>query len=199
MNRDRLRELLSHGDRRSIARADDVVDAVVSGRASIGDLAALTIDEEDWLVSARALDALEKLARQRPDLVRPHRQVFLDLAASDKWEIRLQVVRGIPLLEWTPRELTRAKAILQDNLDHPHAFVRAWALDSLATLSAQDATLRDVVARRLDEFARSPSQSLQARARLIRARLRRGEGQTSAISLPARSRGRGRTPVARSR
>lgn len=168
---ERLRRLLSGGDRRSIARADDVVELVLAGRAPVVDLVALTIDEEDWLVTARALDALEKIARRRADLVRSHRRVFLEHGASDKWEIRLQVVRAIPLLDWKPRELERAKAILLDNLDHPKTFVRAWALDSLATLAKRDAGLTAAVERHLNTFERSSSKALQARARHIRARL----------------------------
>jgi hypothetical protein len=199
LSRDRLRELLSHDDRRSIARANDVVNAVLAGRARVDDLAALTMDEESWLVSARALDALEKLAHKQPELVRPHRKVFLDLAASDKWEIRLQVVRAIPLLGWNHREMKRATAVLRDNLDHPQAFVRAWALDSLAILSGHDSSLRTLVERRLDEFARSPSKAVQARARHIRARLGRAARTTSKVSVPEQSRGRGRTRVARTR
>jgi hypothetical protein len=183
MDRERLRDMLGGGDRRSIARADDVVAMIVTGRAAIADLAALAIDEENWLVSARALDALEKIARQQPDLVRPHRKVFLDQGASDKWEIRLQVVRAIPLLKWKPRELERANTILVGNLDHPKTFVRAWALDSLATLSERDASLSATVERYLDSFERSSSTALQARARHIRRR-RKARRQDLDVSRP---------------
>lgn len=50
------------------------------------------------------------------------------------------------------------------------SFVRAWALDSLATF-AEDAVLMRFVKRRLSEFERSDSKALQARARVIGARL----------------------------
>ena len=61
--------------------------------------------------------------------------------------------------------------ILLENVTFPQTFVRAWALDSLATLSERKAKLLPVVLRHLDAFAPSSSKALQARARAIRARL----------------------------
>jgi hypothetical protein len=56
-----LRELLSGGDRRSIANSNRVRAIVEANPALVSELAALTSDS-DWLVSLRALDLLEKLA-----------------------------------------------------------------------------------------------------------------------------------------
>jgi hypothetical protein len=93
------------------------------------------------------------------------------LAESDKWEIRLQIARALPLLRWTARERPRVIEILRRNVDHPQTFVRAWALDSLATFAEDDPVLLRTVKRLLVEFERSDSKALQARARHIRGRL----------------------------
>ena len=61
--------------------------------------------------------------------------------------------------------------ILLENLAFPQTFVRAWALDSLATVSKRKTKLLPVVLRHLEAFAQSSSKALQARARAIRARL----------------------------
>jgi len=166
-----LRNLLSGGDRRSIARSNHARDVVRAQPERVAELASLTADD-DWLVSMRALDLLEKIAHDRPDLVQPFKQAFLGpLADSDKWEIRLQIVRALPLLQWTPDERTRVIRILRQNVDYPQTFVRAWALDSLATFAAGDPRLTRVVTGLLDDFERSGSKALQARARNIRARI----------------------------
>jgi hypothetical protein len=163
-----LRTLLSGGDRRSIARSNRVLARIEGEPDLVPALAALAGDP-DWLVSMRAMDLLEKVAHGHPDRVEPHRGLFLGpLAGSDKWEIRLQVVRALPLLRWTRRERKRAVAILRESLDHPQKFVRAWALDGLATFSRRDPRLAAEVERRLGEFERSDSKALQTRARLIR-------------------------------
>lgn len=94
-----------------------------------------------------------------------------DRPDSDKWEIRLQIVRALPLLRWTARERPRVIEILTENVDYPQTFVRAWALDGLATFSQKDPRLTRLVRKKLVEFERSDSKALQARARNIRARL----------------------------
>jgi hypothetical protein len=85
--------------------------------------------------------------------------------------MRLQIVRALPLFTWTPAQMRRVEAILLKNVEFPQTFVRAWALDSLATLSVRRRALAPAVARHLRQFERSSSKALQARARQIRARL----------------------------
>ena len=166
-----LRELLSGGDRRSIANSQNVREIVERRPSRIEEIAALTTDE-DWLVALRALDLLEKFAHDHPDWVEPYKKVFIGpLAESDSWEIRLQIVRALPLFRWTATQARRVEAILRANVTFPQTFVRAWALDSLATLSVARPRLAPVVMQYLEEFERSPSKALQARARAIRERL----------------------------
>jgi hypothetical protein len=134
---------------------------------------ALTSDQ-DWLVSMRALDLIEKLGFEHPDWIAPHKRVFIGpLADSDKWEIRLQVVRALPLFDWNATERRRVVAILKRDVELDQTFVRAWALDSLATLSILHPHLRPIVRRHLRSFGQSDSKALVARARHIRARLLR--------------------------
>jgi hypothetical protein len=166
----RIRPLLTGGDRRGIARSNRARALIESDASLVTELVALTGDE-DWLVVQRAVDLLEKLAHDHPDWIAPHKRVFLGpLAASDKWEIRLQIVRALPLFRWTPAQLRRVRAILAENVSFPQTFVRAWALDGLAQVAGDRATLRTVRAH-LRAFETSPSKALQARARHIRARL----------------------------
>ena len=166
-----IRELLSGGDRRSIADSNLVRALLERDPERIGELAALA-DDESWLIVQRVLDLLEKLAHEHPEWVEPHKRLFIGpLAESDKWEIRLQIVRALPLFRWTAAESNRVQAILLENVKFPQTFVRAWALDSLATLSLRKDKLAPIVSGYLREFERSSSKALQARARNIRARL----------------------------
>ena len=180
MLRDQLRTLLSGGDRRSIAQSNHARPLLQKSWA-VADLVALTADD-DWLVVQRALDLLEKLAREHPDWIEPHKEVFIGpLADSDKWEIRLQIVRALPLFQWEGEPWERAKIILVANVEYPQLFVRAWALDSLATFAERDRRLMPQVERHLEAFERSPSKALQARARKIRERLKGEKDRTSAV------------------
>jgi hypothetical protein len=166
-----FRDLLSGGDRRGIADSAKVRALVEARPTRIKHLAALTADD-DGLVVQRAVDLLEKLAHDHPDWVEPYKKVFIGpLAESDKWEIRLQIVRALPLFRWTPAQARRVEAILTANIDFPQTFVRAWALDSLASLSVRKPRLAKIVMQQLAVFEQSPSKALQARARAIRERL----------------------------
>jgi hypothetical protein len=168
-----LRRLLSGGDRRSIADSNRVRLLIENNPSLVIELAALTADE-DWLVTQRALDLLEKLAHEHADWIAPHKEIFIGpLAGSDKWEIRLQIVRALPLFHWSPTQAQRVEEILLENVAFPQTFVRAWALDGLATLAERTVTLRPIVRRHLRDFERSSSKALQARAKQIRARLNR--------------------------
>jgi hypothetical protein len=168
-----LRDLLSGGDRRSIGRSARARAIVLSDPARVADLAVLANDP-DALVSIRAMDLLEKFAHDRPDWIQPHRWLFIGpLADSDKWEIRLQIVRALPLLTWDAAEKKRVLAILQRDVNHSQKFVRAWALDSLAAFALRDRSLMAGVQRRLSEFESSESKALAARARSIRDRIKR--------------------------
>ena len=166
-----IRPLLSGGDRRSIADSKRARVLIEQNPSLVTELAALTADE-DWLVAQRALDLLEKLAHEHADWIEPHKKIFIGpLAASDKWEIRLQIVRALPLFHWSRTQERHVEKILLDNVLFPQTFVRAWALDGLATLAERRIALMPIVRRYLREFERSPSKALQARARQIRARL----------------------------
>src|SRR5437016_2676221 len=142
-----LREMLSGGDRRGIAQSRRVRALVERDPRRVGELAALTGDG-DWLVTLRALDLLEKLAHAHPDWIEPHKRILIGpLADREQWEIRLQIVRALPLFRWTPAQTRRVEAILLENVRFPQTFVRAWALDSLATLSERRRALQPVVRR----------------------------------------------------
>lgn len=165
-----IRPLLTGGDRRSIANSNRARRLIEQDPSLVTELASLASDE-DWLVAQRAVDLLEKLAHEHRDWIEPHKKVFIGpLAGSDKWEIRLQIVRALPLFEWTPAQARRVRQILLDNVAFPQTFVRAWALDGLATFAERTPSLRPVVREYLRAFERSPSKALQARARRIRER-----------------------------
>jgi hypothetical protein len=140
-----LRRLLTGGDRRSIADSNRVRAIVEKDPARVRELAALAEDEE-WLIAQRAVDLMEKLAHDHPEWIEPYKKIFIGpLADSDTWEVRLQIVRALPLFRWTPAQMKRVEAILLENVTFPQTFVRAWALDSLATFAARRKRLGPVV------------------------------------------------------
>lgn len=166
-----LRSLLAGGDRRSIAQSNEVLALIHSDRALIRELAAL-VEGQDWLVSMRSMDLLEKLAHENVHWVEPYRALFIGpLADSERWEVRLQVVRALPLFAWSPKERRRAVEILLRDAKHPRKFVRAWAVDSLEQFAEKDPALKPKLLGLLRELEGSGSKALASRARQIRSRM----------------------------
>ncbi len=171
-NRPSPRALLSGGDRRSIARSEELLALVLEDRHLVREVARLVRDDNP-LVAMRAFDLMEKLAHERPAWIQRYRGLFAGPAAENgSWEIRLQIARALPLLHWTPRERPRVLAILRRYANDPQKFVRAWALDGLARFAEGDASLMPAVESVLEEFERSESAALRSRAKAIRKRLR---------------------------
>lgn len=166
-----LRALLTGGDRRSLARSNDARALVRADEKLVAELARLAQDD-DRLVVMRALDLMEKLAHEHADWVQRYRGLFSGtLAEHESWEIRLQIARALPLLQWTHLERPRVLAILRRYADDPQKFVRAWAVDGLSRLAEGDAAIAATVQRHLEDFEQSDSAALKARARHIRLRL----------------------------
>jgi hypothetical protein len=173
VHREILRALLAGGDRRSIAGVTAALAHVRKKPADVAKVVALASDD-DWLVSMRALDLLEKLAADLETIswVEPHRAIFLGpLAGAEQWERRLQIVRAIPHFAWSKREIARAAAVLERNIDEPQLFVRAWAVDGLARLAERDRQLVRAAKKGLRALEASGKKSLLVRARHIRSRL----------------------------
>ncbi len=172
-DRRRLRSLLAGGTRRSNAGLARALDLLRRDFGYLAEVAALATDE-DPLISARALDVLERVAREHVEWMTPHKDVFLSpLADSQAWEIRLRIVRALPLFDWAPSDCPRVRAILRRDVRHPQALVRACALDALATLASKDPGLLTLVRRRLHEAELTGDAAVLARTRGIRRKLDR--------------------------
>ncbi|HEY6359347.1 MAG TPA: hypothetical protein VIX35_13990 [Vicinamibacterales bacterium] len=82
-----LRRLLDGQDARSLAQSVQARTLIDERPARISEVAALA-GHANWVVAMRALDLLEKIAREHPAWVQPHRRVFLVASASDRWLIQ---------------------------------------------------------------------------------------------------------------
>jgi hypothetical protein len=75
------------------------------------------------------------------------------------------------MFAWAKTQQKRVERVLLRDVEHPQKFVRAWALDSLATLAQRNPALLPRVRELLTSFARSGSKALATRARRIEDRL----------------------------
>jgi hypothetical protein len=97
----------------------------------------------DPVVRMRAADAVEKITRRRPDLLRGlEDRVLTEVAAIDQQEVRWHVAQLLPRLALTPPQRARPIAILRGFLDDDSRIVRTFAMQALADLAEHDEQMR---------------------------------------------------------
>ncbi|HET6444370.1 MAG TPA: hypothetical protein VFI27_07285 [candidate division Zixibacteria bacterium] len=123
--------ILSGGDLRSDGLSDEVVALVLSNDELYDDLYA-GLSEKDEVIRGRTADALEKICRSRPDLVRGHLHDLIHYGRSDnvamvRWHIAM-ILGYIVADERTVGDIFSA---LVEMLHDKSVFTRSWAIVSL--------------------------------------------------------------------
>ncbi len=159
--------MLAGGDRRSIGRANEVVDLVRRRPKQVGVLSNCLWDP-DACVRMRAADALEKLSRERPELLQPYRKQLLRLLEeTDQREVRWHLVMILPRLRLTTPERRRATDLLVFYLEDSSSIVKTCAMEGLAHLAVQDKGLRPMVLNLLRACVVRGTPAMQARGRIL--------------------------------
>jgi hypothetical protein len=163
--------MLTGGDRRSIGRANEVVDLVSLHPKK----AALLIEclwDPDSLVRMRAADAAEKISRDQIGLLGSYKASLLGLLAeTTQQEVRWHLAVMVPRLKLTPAECRRVAEVLQGYLEDRSSIVRTCAMQGLCDLTRQNASLGPMVLDLLRSLTRTGTPAMQARARILLAQL----------------------------
>lgn len=164
--------MLTGGKARTLAGVEDALEDLRTGPSRLGEL----IDccsAGDAVVRMRAVDALEKYARERPELVGAHvERLFAELSASTQPSIQWHLAQLWAELPLTASQHGRAAAWLIETLDTAHDWiVLSNAMSALAVLAGDDPGLRDALRERLRRHAGSRLPSVAKRASKLLAAL----------------------------
>ena len=163
--------MLDGSDRRSIGRSNQVVRLVLKDPRRFGELMACLWSEYP-VIRLRAADAAEKVSAKRPELLQPYKSELLGLLAeTEQIELRWHLAQMVPRLRLTAPERRRAAAALQSYLEDRSSIVKTFALQALADLARNDASLRRNVHLLLDEALRAGTAAMKARSRKLLKRL----------------------------
>lgn len=166
-----LLQKLSGGDRRSIGRSDEVV-AEVLAEPALFPLLFEGMLNDDPLIRMRAADAVEKITARQPDYLQPYKNELIEqVARINQQEVRWHVAQLLPRLALTSAEIARAVEILLTYLDNPSKIVKTFAMQALADLAGQEASLRPQVISVLTELTQTGSPAMQSRGRKLLRRL----------------------------
>lgn len=163
--------LLAGGDRRSIGRANQVAAAVLQSPGTFPQLIK-GLWSEDSLVRMRAADAIEKISREQPELLRPYKKELLGLMhEAEQKEMRWHLAVLMPRLPLNVAERALAVAVLKEYLEDRSSIVRTCALQALADFAVESSDLRSEVIDLLRQALRAGSAAMKARSRKLLARL----------------------------
>ena len=129
-------------DRRSIGRSEEVVGDILADPGQFRPLFDAML-VPDPVVRMRAADAVEKITRRRPDLLRGlENRVLTEVAAIDQQEVRWHVAQLLPRLALTLPQRAQAITILRGFVDDDSRIVRTFAMQALADLTEHDEQMR---------------------------------------------------------
>ncbi len=164
---------LTGGDRRSIGRSEEVV-ADVMRDPTLFDVVFGGMLSEDPLIRVRCADAVEKITAARPEYLRAHKEKLINQVADvEQQEVRWHVAQMLPRLDLNTEERAVALSVLLGYLNDQSTIVETFAMQALADLAEDDATLRPRVIDLLEDLTQTGSPAMQSRGRKLSDRLRR--------------------------
>lgn len=165
--RERLRAILSGGDRRSLGRAAESLAIVEARPASIAELVPLLWDA-DAVVRMRASDVIEKLSLHNPEWLEPHKPELLGSAfETHEQEVRWHLAAILPRLKLSPSEHGRVLKILETYLTDKSSIVKTFAMQGLWDISRHDAALRESAVATIQDLTRTGTAAMRARGRKL--------------------------------
>ncbi|MBM4429145.1 MAG: hypothetical protein FJ026_02205 [Chloroflexi bacterium] len=164
---------LQGGDRRSIGRADEVVQDVLREPNLFGEVfRGMWADSP--LLRMRCTDVVEKVTAIHPELLQAYKQPLLKrVARVDQQEVRWHVAQMLPRLQLSREERALAVGILLGYLHDESRIVKTFAMQALADLAEKDPTLRPQVIGWLEQLTVTGSPAMASRGRKLLARLQR--------------------------
>jgi hypothetical protein len=158
-------EILTGGRPRTLAGVEDVLAQLRAEPARVDEVVDCC-SADDPVVRMRAADALEKFARERPDVVGPLAdRLDAELSASTQPSIQWHLAQLWGQLPLTPAQHRRAAAWLLRTLDEADDWiVLANSMSALAALAEDDPSLLPGLRERLQRHSRSRLPSVAKRA-----------------------------------
>jgi hypothetical protein len=173
MPRRNILSLLEGGDRRTIGQSDQVAE-IVSGDPKLFSRLIAGLWSADPLVRMRAADAAEKVTREHPDFLQPHKKELLGLMSeATQQELRWHLAVLIPRLVLNARERQIAMSSLNGYLEDRSSIVKTFALQGLADLAQNERSILPSVVEILRGATRNGTPAMKARSRKLLIRLER--------------------------
>jgi hypothetical protein len=168
---------LQGGDRRSIGRVDDVVEAVQKDPSLFEDLFFGMLNE-DPIIRMRSADAVEKITVEHPEYLMPFKTVLLEIGVrSEQQEVRWHMAQVFPRIEWKAGERKKIIEILIAYLEDNSKIVKTFSMQALAEFALSEPKLRIRVIHIIENLVETGSPAMKSRGKKLLARLKPSKGK----------------------
>lgn len=128
-------EWLSGGDLRSDGLANEAAEAVLQNPNLFDDLYEGLFSPDD-VIRGRTADALEKVGRQRPDLLIPHLEDMAEISSTDQVPmVKMHLAMIFGHLAFYEGQIDVLRSALLNLLEDESVFARSWAISSLCIIA----------------------------------------------------------------
>jgi hypothetical protein len=165
-------DLLKGNDLRSIGKSDEVVSLVTSDPV-LFDEVFNGIFHDDKVIRARCADAVEKLAKKFPGIIRKKKTILLkNLGKFEQKEVQWHIALMLGCLKLNAREIGKIFAHLIKWLNTSDGIiVKVACMQTLAEFAARERRLIKPVLDEINRQMISGSPAVKARGRRLLARL----------------------------
>ncbi|OGX79882.1 hypothetical protein A6395_04580 [Exiguobacterium sp. SH31] len=163
-----IRELLNGGDLRSIGHVDAVVAFVGNDPERFNELMNGLTDDRP-VVRMRSADAMEKVTRRHPELLRPHQaSLFQQLHTTTQQEVRWHLAQVMPRMTWTEDEATDIVRVLSGWIETETSnIVIVNSLQAIFDLNAVHSRFRDELKALLETQLETGSPAVKSRSKKL--------------------------------
>jgi hypothetical protein len=167
-----IEQVLCGGDPRSLHGVEQVIAAALADPSALEALFECLFCA-DAVVRMRAGDALEKIARVRPELLAPYaRRLLSDVADVDQPSVQWHLAQIFSEIELTSEQRRRAIAILERNLERYEDWIVVnLTLSALAHFARDNPALRSELVPILRRHQADARKSVAKRATKLLAEL----------------------------
>jgi HEAT repeat protein len=130
-----LTSLLAGHDLRSDGMATEVAELILENEELFDEILE-GLGDQNPVVRGRSSDAIEKIARKRPDLVSPHLSNLIEIAKKDEvMMVRMHLAMVMGHILVTDVEIRDIFSVLKYLLNDKSVFTRSWTIVSLCILA----------------------------------------------------------------
>jgi HEAT repeat protein len=156
---------LQGGDLRSDGQSSDVATFVLQNPIAITDLFE-GLKSSDNVIRGRTADALEKIARSNPDLLRSYMPELVRIAMEDSVAmVRWHIAMLMGHMTVYDEEIGQIAFTLLRMLHDESVFVRSWVIVSLCIVARKDEDRREEILQCISKLQSDSSVAIRSKVR----------------------------------